>query len=80
MILRTSSHQEVDHNALNEIKRVHQLIKDNGQQGDYGVQITFGELIPVSVTLENVEGSQKELQDLRMIQSMYPSTLKNMRY
>lgn len=47
MILRTFSHQEVDNSALNEIKRVHQLIKDNGEQGDYGVQIKFGELIPV---------------------------------
>jgi len=23
------------------------MIKDNGQQGDYAVQLTFGELVPV---------------------------------
>jgi hypothetical protein len=34
---------------LNEIRRIHQLIKDNGQQGDFGMQMKFGELIPVSV-------------------------------
>jgi hypothetical protein len=33
---------------MNEIKHVYQLIKDNGQQGDYAVQIKFGELVPVS--------------------------------
>ncbi|CAF1354909.1 unnamed protein product [Rotaria sordida] len=41
------NHQEVDHNTLEEIKHLHKLIKDNGLQGDYAVQITFGELIPI---------------------------------
>jgi hypothetical protein len=39
---------------MNEIKHVYQLIKDNGQQGDYAIQITFGELIPVSMKLEGL--------------------------
>jgi hypothetical protein len=37
---------------MNEIKYVYQLIKDNGQQGDYALQIKFGELIPVSLKNE----------------------------
>lgn len=32
---------------MNAIKHVHQLIKDHGTQGDYAIQIQFGELIPV---------------------------------
>ncbi|CAF1226229.1 unnamed protein product [Rotaria magnacalcarata] len=45
----TSIHHQpdMDYNILNEIKHVHQLIKDNGQQGDYAIQIKFGELIPI---------------------------------
>jgi len=49
IVLSTFSQQEIDQKVLNEIKHVHQLIKDNGQQGDYAIQIKFGELIPVSV-------------------------------
>jgi len=37
---------------LNEIRRIHQLIKDNGEQGDFGMQMKFGKLIPVSVKLK----------------------------
>ncbi|CAF2935720.1 unnamed protein product [Rotaria sp. Silwood2] len=45
----TSIHtqQEPDYRVLEEIKHVHKLIKDNGQQGDYAIQIKFGELIPI---------------------------------
>ncbi len=50
--LFTSSHHELEPNLLNDVKRVHQLIKDNGQQGDYAMQITFGELIPVIIRLD----------------------------
>ncbi|CAF3625556.1 unnamed protein product [Rotaria sp. Silwood1] len=39
--------QELDRRALEEIKYIHKLIKDNGQQGDYAIQIKFGELIPI---------------------------------
>ncbi|CAF1397705.1 unnamed protein product, partial [Didymodactylos carnosus] len=39
--------QETDYNALDEMKHIHQLIKDNGHQGDYGIQIKFGDLIPI---------------------------------
>ncbi len=48
----TSSQQDVPPNVMNEIKYVYQLIKDNGQQGDYALQIKFGELIPVSLKNE----------------------------
>lgn len=41
------SQQELDPQTYNEVKRIYQMIKDNGQQGDYAVQLTFGELVPV---------------------------------
>jgi putative lipase involved disintegration of autophagic bodies len=46
-----SSQEEVDQKVYNEIKHVYQLIKDNGQQGDYAIQLKFGELVPVSVLI-----------------------------
>jgi hypothetical protein len=49
-ILRSNSSQpDLEYNILGEIRRVYQLIKDHGQQGDFSMQIRFGELIPVSV-------------------------------
>ncbi|UJR32576.1 hypothetical protein I4U23_020036 [Adineta vaga] len=39
--------QEIPPNIMNEIKYIYQLIKDNGTQGDYALQIKFSELIPV---------------------------------
>jgi hypothetical protein len=54
IVFSTFSHHEIESNVLNGIKHVHQLIKDNGQQGDYAIQITFGELIPVSMKLEGL--------------------------
>lgn len=49
ILVSISSHKELDHQSMEEVKYVHQLIKDNGQQGDYAIQIQFGELIPVSI-------------------------------
>ncbi len=51
VLLSTSSKPDLEYNILNEIRRIHQLIKDNGEQGDFGMQMKFGELIPVSVKL-----------------------------
>ncbi len=51
ILLSTSSQPDLEYNILNEIKRIHELIKDNGQQGDFGMQMNFGELIPVSLKL-----------------------------
>ena len=47
-----SRQQETNYDVLDEMKRIHQLIKDNGQQGDFAMQIKFGDLIPVSA--ENI--------------------------
>jgi hypothetical protein len=44
-----SSQIDTDHNVLDEIKYIQQLMRDNGEQGDFGIQIKFGELIRVSV-------------------------------
>jgi hypothetical protein len=41
------SHHELDPQSFNEVKQLHQLIKDRGEQGDYGVQMKFGDLIQV---------------------------------
>ncbi|CAF1023932.1 unnamed protein product [Adineta ricciae] len=38
---------EIPTNVMSDIKHVFQLIKDNGLQGDYAVQIKFGEFIPI---------------------------------
>ncbi|CAF0910844.1 unnamed protein product [Adineta steineri] len=46
-IVSIHDQQELPANIMNEIKHVFQLIKDNGQQGDYAVQLKFGELIPI---------------------------------
>jgi len=51
ILLSTSSQPDLEYNILNEIKRIHELIKDNGQQGDFGMEMKFGELIPVSLKL-----------------------------
>jgi hypothetical protein len=34
--------------VLDEMKHIHQLIKDHGQQGDFAMEIKFGDLITVS--------------------------------
>jgi hypothetical protein len=44
-----SSEIDTDHNVLDEIKYIQQLMRDNGEQGDFGIQIKFGELIRVSI-------------------------------
>jgi hypothetical protein len=49
ILLSNSSQPDLEYNILGEIRRVYQLIKDHGQQGDFSMQIKFGELIPVSV-------------------------------
>ena len=46
------SQQETNYDVLDEMKRIHQLIKENGQQGDFAKEMKFGDLIPVSA--ENI--------------------------
>ncbi|UJR11442.1 hypothetical protein I4U23_015621 [Adineta vaga] len=41
------SQQNNDYNILDEIKRIHQLIKNYGQQGDFAMEMKFGQLIPL---------------------------------
>ncbi|CAF2510880.1 unnamed protein product [Rotaria sp. Silwood2] len=41
------SQPDLEYNILKEIQHVHRLIKENGQQGDFGMEMKFGELIPM---------------------------------
>lgn len=43
------SKPDLEYNILGEIKRIHDLIKEKGEQGDFGMQMTFGQLLSVSV-------------------------------
>lgn len=43
------SQPDLEYNVLQEMQRIHRLVKENGQQGDFGMEMKFGDLIPVSV-------------------------------
>ncbi|CAF1364077.1 unnamed protein product [Adineta ricciae] len=43
----SSNQQGNEYNVLDEIKRIHQIVKNHGQQGDFSMEIRFGQLIPL---------------------------------
>ena len=47
----TSSQPDLEYNVLQEMQRIHRLIKENGRQGDFGMEMKFGDLIPVSLCI-----------------------------
>ncbi|CAF0945079.1 unnamed protein product [Rotaria sp. Silwood1] len=38
---------DLEYKILQEFQHIHRLIKENGRQGDFSMEITFGELIPI---------------------------------
>ncbi|CAF1053114.1 unnamed protein product [Adineta steineri] len=47
-LIRSANNQhETEYNVMDEITRVHRLIRAHGEQGDFGMQMKFGNLIPI---------------------------------
>ncbi|CAF0996023.1 unnamed protein product [Rotaria sordida] len=38
---------DIEYQILQEFQHIYRLIKENGRQGDFSMEITFGELIPI---------------------------------
>ena len=44
------SQKDLEYDILEEIQKIHRIIKEHGYQGEFGVEMKFGQLITVSNT------------------------------
>jgi len=46
-----SSQPDLEYKILDEIRRIHEIIKKSGEQGDFGMQMKYGQLLHVCYIL-----------------------------